>query len=147
MVVAADLKLTPEDTLAKVGAIARSTNLARTEWQVEITPTAGMDTKVELSDVGKVKFSGTATATVPVKGAPPSGAPAVIESVDATYAPATATTMATTTITETDMLAANGFAVIGAGALPDIQRFFAEGWFNLGIEQRNGCRSEICGHQ
>ena len=35
--------------------------------------------------------------------------------------------MATTTITETDMLAANGFAVIGAGALPDIQRFFAEG--------------------
>ena len=51
-VVAADLKLTPAG--AMVGNIAN--NLARTVWEVEITPVMAMATTVELSDAGKMKF-------------------------------------------------------------------------------------------
>ena len=130
-----DLKVTPADDAttanvnegAKIGAITPKAGTDRKVWEAEITPVKGMATKVELSEMGKVKFGGsTASATVKVPGGTPDGVPS-IDSVDATYAAATATAVAKTTITETEMLAANGFAVIGAGALPDLQRFFAEG--------------------
>ena len=134
--VANDIKVTPVDDPATtttvegavVGDVAAMLGSDGKVWQVEITPLKGMATKIELSDTGKAKFgASTATATAPVKGAPPPAATPSIDAAAATYAAATATAMATTTITETEMLAANGFAVIGAGALPDIQRFFAEG--------------------
>ena len=128
-VMASDLKVTPEDDEttanvdegAEIGAIVAVPGTDRKMWQVEITPVKGMDTKVELSDMGKVKFgASTASATVKVKGAPPS-VPDVIDAVDATYD----ATKDETTLT--GMLAANGFAVVVAEDLPDLQRFFAEG--------------------
>ena len=59
---AADIKVTP--TTATVGTPVGDAGDAKM-WRVQITPVAGMDTKVELSDAGKVKF-GTAAAPLDV---------------------------------------------------------------------------------
>ena len=114
-----DLKVTPAG--AKIGDISPKLGTQRKVWEVEITPVKGMDTKIELSDAGKVKFgSSTASATVMKKTTAPS-VPSVITAVDATYD----ATKGETTLK--GMLAAGGFAVVVAEDLPDIQRFYAEG--------------------
>ena len=88
----------------------------------QITPVKGMATTVALAD-DRLKWHGLciyinrACKRCSASGTPPT----VIEAVDATY---DATKNETTL---TGMLAANGFAVVGAEDLPDIQRFFAEG--------------------
>ena len=127
MVMKEDLDVMPKDDMATagvnegamIGDIAPVLGTDRKMWQVEITPVKGQKTTVALSEEGKVKFgSSTAMATVNVKSSAP---PSVITAVDATYS---ATDDETTL---KGMLAANGFAVISAADLPDIQRFFAEG--------------------
>ena len=106
---------------AKIGDISPKLGTQRKVWEVEITPVKGKDTKIELSDAGKVKFgASTASATVMKKTAAPT-IPTVITAVDATYD----ATKGETTLK--GMLAAGGFAVVVAEDLPDIQRFYAEG--------------------
>ena len=128
-----DLKVTPVDDTATttvdegvdIGGIGPLAGSDRKVWTVEITPVKGVATTVELSDTGKVKFgNSSAKATVPVKGAvvPP---PTAGTSINVTATAATVSGI--TTVTLTGKIAPNGFAVIGATALPDIQRFFAEG--------------------
>ena len=90
-------------------------------WQLQIKPVKGKATTVDLTTDAKVKYGSAATAlTVKVKGAVVT-VPTVITAVDATYD----ATKDETTLK--GMLAANGFAVVVAGDLPDLQRFFAEG--------------------
>ena len=118
-VVAADLTVTP--TTAKIGAIA--SNLDRTVWEVEITPTASSATTVDLSAVGKLKFatgSSYAMLSVATKSTPPS-----VGDITATYDAATMTTTLTGTIdanSPTD--STSGFAVVGAASLRDLEEFF-----------------------
>ena len=108
-VIAADLKLTP--TTATVTGIA---SLDRISWQVQIKPTTGMDTKIELSDAGKLKFAyAGAAVTVMKKGA-------AITPGDITVTPS-ADGM---TVTLSGTIGADDFVVIGAASLPDLQEFF-----------------------
>ena len=90
-------------------------------WTATITPVSGMATTVALAEDSAFGMGSVSILTVPVKGAPPGTPPTVIEAVDATY---DATKNETTL---TGMLAGNGFAVVVAEDLPDIQRFYAEG--------------------
>ena len=113
-VVAADLKLTP--TTAKVTGIA---SLDRIAWQVQIKPTKGMNTKIELSEKGKLKFAYAGAAlTVMKKDDTTAGG-----TVTAAYVAPSGTTPGTTTIS-VGAIAGNGFAVIDHMGLPDLQLFF-----------------------
>ena len=113
-----DIKVTP--TTATVGTPVASPADAKI-WQVLITPTATMDTKIELSDTGKLRFDYSGAAvTVMKKG------PAITPGdITATYDAATMTTTLTGTIganSPTD--STSGFAVVGHAALPDLEEFF-----------------------
>ena len=106
---AADLKVTP--ATATIGRPSVSP-ADPTMWSVQITPTAGMDTVIELSDAGKVKFAYSGAALTVSKAME-------METGDG-------------------MIAANGFAIISRAAvngitsnrldatMPDLQRFFAQ---------------------
>ena len=114
-----DIKVTPATT-ATVGTPVASPADAKI-WQVLITPTATMDTKIELSDTGKLRFDYSGAAvTVMKKG------PAITPGdITATYDAATMTTTLTGTIganSPTD--STSGFAVVGHAALPDLEEFF-----------------------
>ena len=109
-----DFKLTP--ITAKVTGV--STTLDPKVWGVQITPTKGMDTKIELSDAGKAKFAYSGAAVTVAKS------PSVITGTIAHAAYSTSTGI--TTITS-GLIAANGFAVIDAADLPDLQVFFIGG--------------------
>ena len=116
-VVAADLTVTP--ATAVIGAIA--SNLDRTVWEVEITPTASSATTVDLSTAGKLKFatgSSYAMLSVATKSTPPS-----VGDITATKA----TAAGVTTVTLTGSIAANGFATIGSASLPNLEEFFTIG--------------------
>ena len=124
----ADLMVTPMDDpdttttedAAMVGTPAAVLGSDNKMWQVEITPVKGMATTIALAKDSNLGMGSVAALTVKVKGTPPS-VPDVIDAVDATYD----ATKDETTLT--GMLAANGFAVVVAEDLPDLQRFFAEG--------------------
>ena len=137
--VATDIDVTPKDVPAtaatattaatplvkgaeKVGNVVEVLGSNGTQWQIEIKPASGKATIVDLTDSAKLTYGSSATAlTVAVKGSAPAGAPTVIAKADATYD----TTKEETTLK--GMLAANGFVVVVAEDLQDIQRFFAEG--------------------
>ena len=120
-VAAADLMVTP--VTAKAGTPTLDVADSKM-WHVLITPTAGMDTKIELSAAGKLKFSYAGAAlTVKKKATPPIVEPVEPGDVTATYDD-DATPMTTTL---KGVIAADGFGVIRSAALPDIQRFYSEG--------------------
>ena len=112
-VVAADLKLTPT-TATVIGNIVSVDGIS---WRVQIKPTAGMNTKIELSEAGKVKFAYSGAAVTVMKKA----AAVVIGDITASY---DATDMETSL---SGTIGANGFVVIGAAALPDLEEFFDVG--------------------
>ena len=65
---ASDIKVTPATvTKGTPGVTPANAKI----WQVQITPTAGMDTKIELSDAGKVKFGTSASALTVNKSSTP----------------------------------------------------------------------------
>ena len=112
-----DLKVTP--TTATVGTPVASPADAKI-WQVLITPTATMDTKIELSDAGKLKFAYSGAAVTVMKKTS-----VTVGDVTATYDAATMTTTLSGTIganSPTD--STSGFAVVGAAALRDLEEFF-----------------------
>ena len=121
-VTAADLMVTP--TTAVVGNINIDT-LDSKKWHVGITPTAGTDTKIALSKAGMDRFTYTGDPLTVMKS------PSVITGTiaNATYdgSAATAITAVTTTTITSGVIAANGFAVIEANHLPDLQVFFNRG--------------------
>ena len=86
-------------------------------WHVLISPTMGKDTKIELSKTGKVKFAYSGSAVTVMKKA----AAVVIGDITASY---DATDMETSL---SGTIGANGFVVIGAAALPDLEEFFDVG--------------------
>ena len=116
MLVAADLMVTGgavTDVGEKLGS--------DTVYQVQITPTDTANVKVGLSTAGMVKFeygTGVMALTVPQRADAPVTGGTVTAAYDATTE--------TTTISA-GAIAANGFAVIDAVALPDLQVFFIRG--------------------
>ena len=111
MVEAADLMVTP--TTATVGTPSVDAGDAKM-WHVLITPTAGMDTKIELSEAGEVKFGVSDAAVTVTKKA----AAIVIGDITASYDSANMETSLSGTI------GANSFGVVGSAALPDLEEFF-----------------------
>ena len=106
-----DIKVTP--TTAKKGTPGLSPSDTKV-WQVLITPTMGMDTKIELSDAGKMKFAYTGSALTVMKKATRSAVGTI-----------TATPSADgMTVTLSGRIASNGFAVVGAAVLRDLEEFF-----------------------
>ena len=124
-VIASDLKLTP--TTATVTGIA---SLDRITWQVQIKPTKGMSTTIELSDDGKLKFN-YAGAAVKVG----QKTTATVD-VTAAYAAGTGTTTGTTTISK-GVIGANSFVVLYYSQLPDLELFFDIGG-TIGLDDGDG---------
>ena len=108
---AADLMVTP--ATATVGTPSVDAADAKM-WHVLITPTAGMDTKIELSEAGMVKFSYSGSAVTVMKK---TTAPTVGE-ITAEYDAATMETSLS------GMIGANDFVVVGAASLRDLEEFF-----------------------
>ena len=109
-VIAADLKLTP--TTATVTGIA---SLDRITWQVQIKPTTGMDTKIELSDAGNLKYDYAGAAVTVSKKTTVTAGGTVTAAYDATKKE---------TAISVGVIAGNGFAVIDHTDLPDLELFF-----------------------
>ena len=85
-------------------------------WEAQIMPTGGADVVIGLSDAGKLKFSYSGTAlTVKKKVVVTAPTPGQIT---ATYDAATMTT------TLMGAIGADGFAVVVASGLPDLEYFF-----------------------
>jgi len=117
----------PEGVMVEMGDLMVTNGTAGTPqadaadakmWHVLITPTAGMDTKIELSEAGMVKFSYAGAALTVMK----KGAASPVGDVTAAYDDATMTT----TISA-GTIAAKGFVVIQYTVnptLPDLEYFF-----------------------
>ena len=103
-----DIKVTP--ATAKVGTPSADP-LDRAKWYVAITPIKGMDTKIELSADGKLKFDGTATPLT-VAGAPMIPAPGT----STVPAPHAHISTAPISLSSAGTIPANGFVVIARSA-------------------------------